>query len=191
VIYSSLTFLQLCVCLCSVVFLGCTTQEEVILSRLERYNNIGNFTADISDKRIFTSQDMIGKYWVINFFFASCEEVCPKVNHNVTKLARTFKDTDMRFVSITVDPTNDNDSVLSAYKKAIYTGDNWLLTRMPLDSLLVLTTQKIGVGHLSEPALHSTRLILVDKQGFIRGFYDGLDTKAVYQLQQHLDSLLH
>jgi protein SCO1/2 len=179
------------VCLCSVVFLGCTTQEEVILYRLERYNNRGNFTADISDKRIFTSQDMIGKYWVINFFFASCEEVCPKVNHNVTKLARTFKDTDMRFVSITVDPTNDNDSVLSAYKKAIYTGDNWLLTRMPLDSLLVLTTQKIGVGHLSEPALHSTRLILVDKQGFVRGFYDGLDTKAVYQLQQHLDSLLH
>lgn len=190
-IYSSLTFLQLCVCFCSVVFLGCTTKEEVILSRLDRYNQIGNFTAETSDNSLFTSKNMIGKYWVINFFFASCEEVCPKVNHNVTKLARTFKDTDMRFVSITVDPTNDNDSVLSAYKKAIYTGDNWLLARMPLDSLLVLTTQKIGVGHLSEPSLHSTRLILVDKQGFIRGFYDGLDTKAVYQLQQHLDSLLH
>lgn len=162
-----------------------------MLSRLERYNQVGNFKADISDKTLFTSQDMIGKYWVINFFFASCEEVCPKVNNNVTKLARTFHDTDLRFVSITVDPVNDNDSVLSLYKKAMYSGENWLLARMPLDSLLELTTSKIGVGHLSEPALHSTRLILVDKQGFIRGFYDGLDKQAVYQLQQHLDSLLH
>ena len=162
-----------------------------MLSRLERFNQIGNFTADISDKTLFTSQDMIGKYWVINFFFASCEEVCPKVNHNVTKLARKFQDRDMQFVSITVDPINDNDSVLSVYKQTMYSGKNWVLARMPLDSLIVLSTKKIGVGHLSEPSLHSTRLVLVDKEGFVRGFYDGLDQNAVYQLEQHLDSLLH
>ncbi len=162
-----------------------------MLSQLDRFNQIGNFTADVNNHTQLRSQDMIGKYWVINFFFASCEEVCPKVNQNVVTLAQRFQDTDMEFVSITVDPTNDNDSVLSVYKKAMYSGENWTLARMPLDSLLILTTKNIGVGHLSEPALHSTRLILVDKQGFIRGFYDGLDKQAVNQLQQHLDSLLH
>lgn len=162
-----------------------------MLSTLESYHPIGAFSADVCDKSHFRSQEMLGRYWVINFFFASCEEVCPKVNHQVTLLAQHFSDSETKFVSITVDPENDNDSVLTAYKKNMYDGKNWIVGRMPIDSLIDLSTKKIGVGHLSEPSLHSTRLVLIDKKGIIRGFYDGLDKKEMMRLRNHLDSLVH
>lgn len=162
-----------------------------MLSTLESYHPIGAFSADVCDKSHFRSQEMLGRYWVINFFFASCEEVCPKVNHQVTLLAQHFSDSETKFVSITVDPENDNDSVLTAYKKNMYDGKNWIVGRMPIDSLIDLSTKKIGVGHLSEPSLHSTRLVLIDKKGIIRGFYDGLDKNEMMRLRNHLDSLVH
>lgn len=177
----------------SIFFLfSCTNSEEKELAILETYNKVSRFTAHKSDNTTFDSESLNGKYWVINYFFASCEEVCPKVNRNVALLNSKYSDSrEIEFVSITVDPDNDSDSVLNEYKSRFNGAENWSFLRMPLDDLISVSTKNLGVGHLSEPSLHSTRLILIDKKGMIRGYFDGLDTSAINKLDGHLKNLLN
>jgi len=175
-----------------IFFFGCSNKEKTELALLQSYNTVGGFSAHNSNGTVFNSEELKGKYWVINYFFASCEEICPKVNESVAKLNTKYGNKEgIEFVSVTVDPENDNDSVLNDYKKRFNGSNNWSFIRMPIDTLIAVSTKNFGVGHLSEPSLHSTRLILVDKQGVIRGYFDGLDTSAVRKLDSHLENLLN
>lgn len=175
-----------------VLFIGCTDTEKKELELLESYKKAPYFTASNSNGKTFSTEELSGKYSVISFFFASCEEVCPKVNSSVASLNKKFgENTGIEFVSITVDPDNDNDSVLNAYKKRFNGSNNWVFLRMPIDSLVKITSEGFSVGHLSEPSLHSSRMILVDKSGMIRGYFDGLEQKDVDKLSNHLEKLLN
>lgn len=187
----SLTF-SFGLCIGIISFFGCTDKEKTELALLQSYNSVSNFTAHNSNGATFNSKELKGKYWVINYFFASCEEICPKVNESVAKLNAKYSNKEgIEFVSVTVDPENDNDKVLNDYKKRFNGTDNWIFIRMPIDSLIKVSTKSFGVGHLSEPSLHSTRIILVDKEGTIRGYFDGLDTTEVKRLDSHLEKLLN
>lgn len=190
-ILRSLTFI---ISLSAIFFFitGCNKSEQAELQLLQKYNSVGNFTAHNSNGSEFSSAELKGKYWLVNYFFATCEEICPKVNSSVALLnAKYGEKEDIEFVSITVDPENDNDSVLNDYKKRFNGTKNWSFLRMPIDTLVNVSTKNFGVGHLSEPSLHSTRLILVDKEGIIRGYFDGLDSTEIRKLDNHLEKLLN
>ena len=65
----------------------------------------------------FNSQSLAGDIWVCNFFYASCPSICLRENFAVQELAEQFAHRGVRFVSITIDPTNDTPSRLADYSK--------------------------------------------------------------------------
>jgi protein SCO1/2 len=134
------------------------------------------------------------KIFVANFFFASCQEVCPAMNKKLAVVYDKFKEfSEIEFVSFTVDPENDSTSVLFEYSKK-YNADPkiWHFVNTNLDA-----TSKIGQGFLlpiskeDKTIDHSQQLILIDKEKHIRGVYNSFDEEDMKRLNDELKVLLY
>src|SRR5262249_20240895 len=104
----------------------------------------------------------------------------------------------VRRVSFTVDPGYDTPQVLARYAETFHAPPDWLfltgpephLHRLSRDGFkLAVDIHKGDPGSTQEPILHSTRFVLVDGEGRIRGYYDGEDEEAMAKLRQDLRSL--
>lgn len=118
----------------------------------------------------FSSEELKGKVWVASFFFANCPGFCLTLNQRVAQLAQEVADADVRFVSITVDPQHDTPEALAEYAKRFeadparwlfLTGDQGTIERVAGESFRVSAA----------PATHTGRLMLVDREGRVRGAY--------------------
>jgi protein SCO1/2 len=138
------------------------------------------------------SKDFPNKMLLVNFFFTHCTSTCPKMMEQVKMLQYAFRrtpasrnDTTVQFLSISVDPVNDSASALRAYAKREGVDENrwWFLTG---DKKTIYDWARQQL-HLSVPAgdggaedfIHSNKLVLIDKDHFIRGYFDGLDSSEV------------
>jgi protein SCO1/2 len=75
------------------------------------YYQITPFQFTDQEGQPFSSEQAKGKILVVNYFFASCKDVCPRMNALIAEIYPTFKDVEsVQFASITVDPENDNPS---------------------------------------------------------------------------------
>lgn len=138
----------------------------------------------------FSSEALRGKVWLVSFFFTSCESVCPMV---IGKMARLFEHApqEMRFVSITIDPTRDTPPELKRYAERFDADpQRWhFLTGTP-DSVRAVVadgfkvTMPTGAGDLDR---HSVRLVLVDQEGHIRGYFSSTDPDEMARLKGILD----
>jgi cytochrome oxidase Cu insertion factor (SCO1/SenC/PrrC family) len=114
--------------------------------------------------------ELEGKIFVVNFFWANCPMSCLRMNETVAALQREFKDTDIQFVSITVEPTVDTPDRLKAYAdKLSAPADKWWFLNAPLAETQDLgTALKVNVA----PATHTDALVVVDRAGIMRGAFD-------------------
>ena len=134
-----------------------------------------------------------GKVWVADFIFTRCGGACPAMTARMARLRREVPD-EIAFVSFTVDPANDTPEVLSRYAANFKADARWrFVTGAPKD-LYALSTegfklaamevppdrQKPGEG--DGPFLHSSKFVLVDRAGEIRGYYDSTDEDEVKKL---------
>ena len=133
-----------------------------------------------------TRQDLLGKVWVASFVFARCTGPCPSVTRTMVRLQDELNlksRDDLRLVTFTVDPERDDPGELRKYAK-IYDADpgKWLFLTGPEDAIHTLLNKsfKIQAGPTKNPHPapgqefdHSTRLVVVDKRGNIRGYFDG------------------
>lgn len=146
---------------------------------------IGGFSLWSSTGQPISNEDLQGKVWIASFIFTRCPGPCKEVTATVARLQRELADIpDVRFVSITLDPKNDNGAVLQDYAR-IHGAlpDRWLFLTGDETSIhdLFETRFKQSVGLKPGPNVkpgeeftgHSTRLAVVDKKGVIRGFFDG------------------
>ncbi len=159
------------------------------------------------DGRTVTQADLAGAPWIADFVFTRCAASCPLMTERMAKLA---KDLDLatpaepgsppagprlRFVSFTVDPDHDTPAVLAAYAARYQAPPAWLFLTGPQATLHHLSRDgfKLAVepagGPEKEPILHSTRFVLVDGRGRIRGYYDGFDGESVRKLERDLKTL--
>jgi protein SCO1/2 len=152
---------------------------DTIYHAIPSFNFINQNNKKISDK------DLEGKIYVANFFFASCQTVCPKMNKEVRRVQDAFKDNpDVRFISFTVDPERDTVEALAAYAKEMGADDNkwWFLTGNR-DSIYDLARDgylvPAALGNTQNDFFHSQNLILVDKNRHMRGLYDGSEPAEV------------
>lgn len=144
------------------------------------YHQIPYFEFTNQDGNKVTRDDLLGKVYVTDFFFATCPTICPKMAGNMKYLQDKFKDKeDLRFVSITVNPEHDTPKVLKDYAEMIHADtDNWTFLTGGKDEIYEAALKGffISVGE-DEVApggfLHSQYFILVDKKGHIRGLFDG------------------
>lgn len=113
-----------------------------------------------------------GKVWAASFFFASCPGFCKQMNQAIAELQAELGVEGVTFVSVTVDPKNDTPERLrSYYSKLGAKGDpgTWLFLTGEPDDL-----RDLGEGVFKVPFSqeHNDRLMLVDKQGRIRGSFE-------------------
>jgi protein SCO1/2 len=142
------------------------------------------------DGSSFTSASLAGKIWIADFIFTTCAEICPKMNGNTAQLVRETQGK-IPIVSTTVDPEYDSLSVLREYAGKYAGSDStWRFITMPLDSVREVTVKGFGVGNYENPLEHSTRLILIDGNGKVRGYFDGTDSAEVKKLTAILQEVL-
>ncbi len=159
---------------------------------------IPDFTLLERSGRTVTRDDLLGGVWVANFIFTSCRGPCPELTLRMRSLSRTLQETnrDVRVVSITVDPEIDTPAVLARYADRHHADPDrwWFLTGERERDVRKLVRegflQALAPATQSGPIIHSTRVVLIDRQGRIRGWHDGLDATAKPLILRDLDALL-
>ncbi len=132
-----------------------------------------------------------GKVYIANFFFVTCTGICPTMNNNVHRVYDSLKDSnDLLILSHTCQPEIDSVPLLKHYADSIgvdtktwqfLTGNKLDLYKHARDSYRIDDPQN-NVGSIEDQFLHSQFLALVDRNGQVRGVYDGLKKKEVDQL---------
>jgi protein SCO1/2 len=132
---------------------------------------VAAFTLTERSGREFHSSELRGKPWIASFFFTSCPGPCRQVNMQIAELQRELADKDVRFVSITVDPQTDTPEVLELYAGQFNADPGrWLFLTGPLEAIRQVAEGSFKVAF--SRVTHTTRLILVNPQGKVDGYYD-------------------
>jgi protein SCO1/2 len=145
--------------------------------------------------RPFDSTSMRGKVWVVDFIFTSCPKICPDLTHKMAGLvSATESEPDVRFLSISVDPENDTPDELARFvEKHGRATERWaLVTGDPkVVSETVLGGFKVAMGKDSAGNLfHGEHFVVVDKEGFVRGFFQA-DDEGLAALLARVRQLAH
>jgi protein SCO1/2 len=183
-----------------------TTGEVKMAKRLKQrwneseldtvFHTIPAFQLTNEQGKSFSSESLRGKIYVANFFFTRCGTICPKITSQVSRASDTFaRDEDIQFISISVDPKFDTPDKLASYAKrfdsdtsrwTFLTGEKKIIYPLILKGYHVpladASEYDQAIKNPDETFIHSERLVLVDKSGVIRGFYDGTDKKEVDRL---------
>lgn len=140
----------------------------------------------------FGSSEMKGKINIVDFIFTSCEGPCPVMADNMSELYRAFAGSDkVQFVSISVDPARDRLAVLQEYARRQGVSDaRWAFVRGELETVKWLSESGFMLAADELPAMHSTKFVLVDDKGQIRGYYSGTDEASVSILKTHIKELV-
>jgi protein SCO1/2 len=149
--------------------------------------------------RPVTLASLAGEPWIADFVFTRCAASCPMMTARLARLGKELPPgKTVRRVSFTVDPAHDTPEVLARYAASFQAPSNWFFLTGPEADLhrlsregfkLAIDVPKGDPGSSVEPILHSTRFVLVDGQGQIRGYYDGEDEEAMKRLVGDLRTL--
>jgi cytochrome oxidase Cu insertion factor (SCO1/SenC/PrrC family) len=133
-------------------------------------------------------KELEGKIFVVNFFWANCPMSCRKLNETVAEIQKEFKDTDIQFVSITVEPTIDTPARLKAYADSLNApADKWWFLNAPLSETQDLGNNlKVNVA----PSSHTDAMVVVDRAGKVAGAYDFKDVVKLESCKKKLRKLL-
>jgi len=145
---------------------------------------IADFHLLNSDGKMVSLKDLKNKVWVADFIFTTCGGICPTMTAHMAQLHRSYVLVDdVRLVSISVNPENDTPEVLKAYAKKFKANTGrWLFLTGPLADIQKLAVGSFKLGKIDEPVFHSSYFTLVDRQGRIRGYYDGMDKEKLARL---------
>jgi cytochrome oxidase Cu insertion factor (SCO1/SenC/PrrC family) len=167
-------------------------QAERQHSTLPILGQLPQFTLTDQNGLPFGRYNMIGHVSVVSFIFTTCKEACPIMGNNMIQVYRDFKSSGkVQCISITVDPDHDSLATLRDYAKSWGVDDNgWVFLRGQIDSVIWLCEKGFMMIAENLPEGHTTRFTLVDAEGQIRGYYDGLDSAAVIPLERDIKKLL-
>jgi len=165
------------------------------------YNHIPPFKLIDQDGKTIDQSVVKGKIYVASFFFTRCGTICPKISSQLTRVQDIFVNrSDLVFLSHSVDPEHDRPAQLKAYAERYRAipGKWYFLTGSKADIYdlalhgyyLPVVDAGVKEGKPDETFIHSEKLVLVDKEGIVRGFYDGTDKEDVDRLVLEIRVLL-
>ena len=149
---------------------------------------------------LFSSDQLKDKVWVADFIFTRCAGQCPMLGQWFRAIQKNWQhNPDLKLVSFTVDPDYDSVSVFRQYANDLQADDSqWhFLTGHKNQIYPViqkgfhLTAEKDPQGTPGFQFIHTTRLILIDANGMIRGMYDGQEAAEVEKLKKDIQYLLN
>lgn len=163
---------------------------------LGRYGVVPPFRLTNQEGQTFGSAQLAGRIWIADFVFTSCAGPCPMISTRMSELQKPLRKSDVHLLSFTVDPDKDTPAVLRNYAGKLHAEPGrWDFLTGSKAALYDLSRNgfKLGVSDGSEEAgvpVHSTRMVLVDRRGVIRGYYDALAPDAVTKVLADASHLL-
>jgi protein SCO1/2 len=152
------------------------------------YGSVPEFQLMNQEGKNFGFGDLRGKIWIADFIYTTCPGPCPMISSRMSELQKPLEKTDVHLVSFTVDPAKDTPQVLRGYAERLQAEPGrWDFLTGPQSTIYNLSRNgfKLAVSDGSDAQgipVHSTRMILVDRHGAIRGYYDAAEPDAVTKL---------
>jgi len=143
-------------------------------------HTIADFAFTNQNGKKITQKDYAGKIYVADFFFTTCQSICPKMTNNMTWLQNQIKNNPkVMLLSHSVTPDIDSVPVLKKYalEKGVIDSKWNLVTGNKKDIYYIARKSYLAVktGNPSElyDMVHTENFVLVDSKRRVRGFYDG------------------
>lgn len=172
-----------------------TELVDTTLQYVKKYHTIANFKLTNQNGKTITQQDYKGKIYVADFFFTTCQTICPIMTGNMRKVQEKVEnDDEIMLLSHTVTPEVDTVAQLKKYalekgvndaKWNLVTGDKKQIYNLARKSYLVAKDMPYSEYDL----IHTENFVLVDKKKRIRGFYDGTDAESIEKLLHDIEIL--
>jgi len=159
---------------------------------------VKDFSFTDQDGKQLRQRDLANKVYVTEYFFTTCKGICPKMNMNMPTIYQEFKsEPGFAIVSHTCMPEVDSVPLLKSYAKNIGAGPNWYFVTGSKDSLYrmaresyLLDNEKNNSINIKDQFIHTQFFALVDKEGRVRGVYDGLKKDELDKLSGDIKELL-
>lgn len=181
-------------------YIGLLTTTEFGEEKLPILSNVRPFSFTNQNGLTVTEKDIAGKVLIVEYFFTTCKGICPKMNKNMQALYGIFKEVpDFVILSHTVDPETDTVERMKRYADSIGgSSQNWWFLTGTKESLYrsaresyMLDNEDNSSKNISEQFIHTQFFALVDRNGRVRGIYDGLKKDEVKQLERDTRLLLN
>lgn len=156
---------------------------------INRNHTVSDFNLINQNGVSVTSKEYENKIYVVDFFFTTCQSICPIMTNNMLKIQSEFiNNDDIMLLSISVTPEIDNIKVLKDYtiEKGI-NDSKWNITNGSKKHIYDLARKSYfavvdqGDGSLQD-FIHTPNFILVDTKNQIRGIYDGTTESEISRL---------
>lgn len=174
------------------IYQPASVNAELVDSTIQyqkKYHKIADFSLINQNGKIITQEDYADKIYVADFFFTTCQTICPVMTKNMHEVQKAFiTDNEVKMLSHTVTPEIDSVEQLKRYalekgvdasKWNLVTGDKKQIYELARKSYLAVKDDGDG-GPFD--MIHTENFMLIDKERQIRGFYDGTDPKEIERL---------
>lgn len=168
-------------------------------SKYESIHTIENFALQNQSGKTITKDSLDGFIYVANFFFTSCPSICPKMTNNLKGLQKTFSNNpQLKLVSFSVMPWFDTVEKLNEYgqlndinpsKWYLLTGDKDDIYNLARSSYFA--EKSLGLQKSTDEFLHTESMVLIDKNGRIRGLYNATQKPDFERIMEDIDILLN
>ncbi|MDP7197378.1 MAG: SCO family protein [SAR202 cluster bacterium] len=161
--------------------------------QLPKLGSIPSFEFTDSDGNLISQEELSGKVWVADFIFTTCTMACPVMTGNMNLIHKAFKNNDkVRIVSISVYPEYDTPEILKEYASRYNANTNrWHFLTGPEENVKLVIKNGFKMGDYEDIIFHSEKFALVDQNGNIRGYYNGMKTDDVKTLKKDIRVLLN
>ncbi|WP_438963939.1 SCO family protein [Winogradskyella sp.] len=173
--------------------------EELVDSTLQhkaKYHKIGDFNLVNQNGEIITQETYKNKIYIADFFFTTCQTICPIMTDHMYQIQREIiNDDDIMLLSHSVTPRIDTVEQLKKYAKNkgvidrkwnLVTGDKKQIYELARKSYLAVKTDGSGDEY---DMIHTENFMLIDKKRQIRGFYDGTNPEDIDRLLEDIKTL--
>jgi protein SCO1/2 len=168
---------------------------DTTLQYVKKYHTIADFSLTNQNGKTITQTDYEDKIYVADFFFTTCQTICPIMTDHMLQIQEKLKnDKEVLLLSHTVTP--EIDSVPQLKKYALEKGVNdakWNLVTGNKKEIYDLARKSYlaakDVPYSDNDLVHTENFVLVDKKKRIRGFYDGTDPESIKKLMEDIEIL--
>ncbi len=186
----------------------CNVNPILVDSAIQRKcigHKIGEFSFINQDSNIVTHDFIENKIAVVDFFYVSCPSVCPVMTSQIKRIHDYDfgpLNNELAILSHTVWPELDSVAVLNQYANryganskrwCFLTGNKKQLYNMARKHYLVVPDVfDSNFQHGGEADfIHTENVVLIDRKGRIRGYYDGTSPAEISELIDDIKFLLY
>lgn len=163
--------------------------ERKVVNGDTLFHRIASFAFVDQDSAVVTNDTFRGKVYVADFFFTSCRTICPIMKTQMLRVYEATRDMpDVQIISHTIDPEYDTVALLRDFSKRLgVESGRWHFVTGVKDSIYKIAQTSYFATALEDKTepdgfIHSGAFLLIDRQGRIRGKYDGTKEEEVNRL---------